>query len=332
MESNHTKGFPMARFIKGILLLSALMLALVSIATSAQQQNPKRLILKDGSYQTVIKWEIAGSRVRYYSAERFSWEEVPNSLVDWPATEKYNQERESQRAASVQQIARDDEAAEPATPAAAPGVRLPEGGGVFLLDAFQGQPQLLELEQNGGELNKHAGRNILRAAINPLAHSKQTIELAGERAKMQSHLAQPTIYVNVDSGGSASQPPAPPAKGAGHPPDRYGIVRLEKKKGTRVVGRLSVAVYGQVSEQKNWIKATSVPVGDWVKIVPDESLVPGEYAVVELLEKGQINLYVWDFGVDTSAPANAGAWTPRQPAPGPAVKKDEAPALEKRPK
>src|ERR1051325_6692818 len=49
--------------------------------------------------------------------------------------------------------------------------------GVEKEDSFQGQPQLNEIQQTGGELNKNMKGNILRAAINPIASSKQTIEL-----------------------------------------------------------------------------------------------------------------------------------------------------------
>lgn len=326
----------MARISKGMLLFIFIAAAFVVAGVSlAAQQNTKRLILKDGSYQTVTKWEINGDRLRYYSAERYDWEEMPASLVDWPATEKYNQESEDERAAIAKRIrdqeaGKDKEEPEPA-PTVAPGLRLPDGGGVFLLDNYQNQPQLVEVAQNGGELNRHTGRNILRAAINPLSLSaKQTIELEGEHAKVQSHVTQPAIYVNVDSGND-NEPVVhaePPAK-ASWPADRYGIVHLQKKSGRRVVGDLNVAVYGKVSQKENWIKTTSVAVGDWAKITPAEALPPGEYAVVEMLEKGQINLYVWDFGVDPSAPANPSAWTARQPAPG---AKDEGPMLERRPK
>lgn len=337
----------MARSVKSICLIGSLLVFLAGLTLLAQQ-NPQRLILKDGSYQTVTKWQVVGNRVRYYSAERYSWEELPDDMVDWPATEKYNQDRGTEREKSVEAIAKADEADQVDTPLIAPGLRLPEGGGIFLLDTYQNQPQLIELSQEGGELNKHTGRNILRAAVNPLAlSSKQTIELKGARARTQAHVSQPAIFASVESRGAESQDAASalasagksksgsatspaPGKNPAAPPDRYAIVRMEKIKDARVLGSVNVAMYGKVSQKENRIKVTTTPLGrSWVKLTPAEPLTPGEYAVVELLEKGQINLYVWDFGVDPSAPANPNAWTSQQPEPG----KDGAnPGLTKRPK
>ena len=142
------------------LLASIAVLLVVGLAThpATAQTLAKRLILKDGSYQLAAKYEIKGERVRYYSAERGEWEEIPKNLIDWDATEKYEQGR-LQGAPAPEAVALDKEleaeqkAEEARSPRVAPGLRLPEDGGVFLLDTFQNHPQLDELHQSVGELD-----------------------------------------------------------------------------------------------------------------------------------------------------------------------------------
>src|SRR6266700_6362213 len=48
----------------------------------------KKLVLKDGTFQLVRSYQRSGERVRYYSAERGDWEEIPASMVEWDATAK----------------------------------------------------------------------------------------------------------------------------------------------------------------------------------------------------------------------------------------------------
>ncbi|MGB8762153.1 MAG: hypothetical protein WCD01_14720, partial [Candidatus Sulfotelmatobacter sp.] len=177
-------------------------LALAFVLQAPAQQLARRLILKDGTYQLVTTYEIKGDRVRYKSSERDEWEELPSALVDWPATEKYEKDRAASaipEAAAIdkeadKEIDADRETALSRLPQVAPGLRLPDYSGVFLLDNFQGQPQLVELQQSEGDINHDTKANLLRGII-PAAGAKQTVELEGEHAAVHAHVAVPSIYI-----------------------------------------------------------------------------------------------------------------------------------------
>src|SRR6516164_1539870 len=159
---------PKSRYI----LLALFVIFLLPAAADAQQLS-HRLILKDGSYQLVSKYEVKGDRVRYYSTEREDYEEVPGSLVDWPATEKYEKDRASgtsvPEAAEIdKEVEAEQKAEEAKTPQVATGLHLPDDGGVYMLETWQNQPELVMMQQSGGEVNKNMKGNIFRAAVNPL--------------------------------------------------------------------------------------------------------------------------------------------------------------------
>jgi hypothetical protein len=294
-------------------------------STISAQQLAKRLILKDGSYQSATRWEIKGDRVRYLSAERNEWEEVPESLVDWPATSKFEQDRAA-GVPSAEAVELDKELAaeraeeEAKTPLVAPDLRLPENASFLLLDTFQNQPQLVELQQNGGELNRNRARNMIRAAVIPIpiTSSKQTIEIEGLHATVQAHATLPSIYVNIDTGqapadsNAASQRERPQQPQQPEQPwDRFHIVRAELKKGKRIVGVVKINPLGKATQQQNLVPTTCRQLtGSWVKVTPTAALEPGEYAVVELLGRDGMNMYVWDFGVNPAAPANSATVKP----------------------
>ena len=311
------KSIMLRRMKRSIRIAALLVAALVGFGSgqSFAQTLAKRLILKDGTYQLAAKYEMKGDRVRYFSAERGEWEELPKNLIDWDATEKFEQGRlqgepAPEAVALDKELEAEQKAEEARAPKVAPGIHLPDDGGVFLLDTFQNQPQLDEINQSGGDLNKNMKSNILRAAINPLASAKQTIELDGVRAKVQSHTGVPAIYVNidpVDANGKLVLAPgeAPPPPAA----ERFKIVRAEIKNGKRIAGGIKVAPYGKVKADEKFIPSTVQELtGGWVKLSPQQPLPNGEYAVVEMLGKEGMNLYVWDFGVNPSAPANASPW------------------------
>jgi hypothetical protein len=311
----------------------AVMLALPlnsSAQNSSAQDSPahdstQRLILKDGSYQTVTKYEIKGDRVRYFSAERDEWEELPKSLVDWPATENYETEQQEKdratAAAAVQldkQIENENESANVKLPEVSPGLHLPRDSGVFLLDNLKSEPQLVEIQEAEGDLNQSSKGNIFHGGI-----AKQTVELPGEHAKVQSHVDIPSFYINLEAPPPTAAPPQDPQspQAAAVPFDRYRIVRADAKAGKRTLAEVKRGVTGKMSQDQHFEKTTTTRLtGGWLKLTPAASLAPGEYAVVEMLDKEGMNLYVWDFGVNPNAPANENPWRPEAVAPKPDAK------------
>ena len=303
---------------------AVLALAVSSYAQNSPAQNspfhesPRRLILKDGSYQAVTKYEVKGDRVRYYSAERDEWEELPKSLVDWPATESYEKEQQAKdratAAAAVQldkQIENENKSAEVKLPEVAPGLRLPRDSGVFLLDNLKSEPQLVEIQEAEGDLNQSSKGNIFHGGI-----AKQSVELPGEHAKVQSHVDIPSFYINLEPPPPAAAPPqdSQSSKAPAVPFDRYRIVRADAKAGKRTLAEVKRGVTGKMTQEQHFEKTTTTRItGGWLKLTPAESLAPGEYAVVEMMDKEGMNLYVWDFGVNPKAPANANPYKPEKP-------------------
>jgi hypothetical protein len=308
--------------------------------TLAQAPTNQRLILKDGSYQIVKKYEVVGDRVRYISAERGGdWEEIPTNLIDWPATQAWAKAHEpgapgpvvtdqtaappgSTEAAKIDAEAR---AERERMPTVSPGLRLPDLDGVFILDTFRGEPELIDVKQNSGGLNTGTPHNVLRAAI-PAGGARQVIQLEGYKAKAQLHVNQPAIYVSLDD----PKEPSEAAEGAltvdthgassdlknnkshSSPTSRYAIVRMQVKRETRVIGAMTMSplLKSQASVDIVDTVAEVLPGGHWLKLTPKQPLDIDEYALVEILSPKEINLAVWDFGVNPRAPEAKNAISP----------------------
>jgi len=304
---NHTGRWLSAR--RAVFLLGLALLTTMLLSAAAWAQSGKRLILKDSSWQGISEYEIKGDRVRYLSSERGEWEELPQDLVDWKATEAWNAgprvRSQEERDQAIAEEENERRAMEAQTPLVVPGLRLPYEGGVFLLDLYQGQPELAEIAQNGAEINpEKASHRILRSAINPVAVQKQTLDLKGAHARVQSHVALPELYVAVPPDFSYGPPIA----------ERFRIVRLSSKKDLRTVQSIKMSVTGKVSQQSTLVLTRVEKFsGEWLKVVPTDGLQPGEYALVEVLNQNEMNFYVWDFGVNANAAANPGLV---QPEPG----------------
>ena len=278
-------------------------------------QTNHRLILKDGNYQLVRKYEVVGDRVRYISIERGGeWEELPENLVDWDATRKWERDHATQveEASPAMKEAAERNEALSRRPEVAKGLELPDEDGVFALDTFQGTPELVEMlpaELNANTKSKH-GLNTL----NPMAGAKASLELDGAHAKVHFHVNDPVIYLSLNARDDAEQvvshamtvntsgakEVASRKHGAHSAHSGFAIVRVDERRAIRVVGAIHMSPNGTVTQDEDVIptKVEVLPGKHWLKITATQQLTIGEYAVVELLSASDINQSVWDFRVD----------------------------------
>jgi hypothetical protein len=290
-----------------------------------------RLILKDGSYQVISRYEIVhatgGDRVRYISAERGGdWEEVPVTLIDWAATRVYAREHSAngpdtnsgQQAAAA--IDEEEKADRNRDLEVAPNLRLPNETGIWALDTFHNQPELAELRQSSGNVNQQTGHNILRSPLNAQGMTKQTISINERHAKAALHEPQPTFYVSVDN--DKDEEPSASAitvdtHGAGSEKgpesgsaatSRYVIVHADVRKDFRFVGELKLSPSPLVTETKSQL----LDGKRWMKLTPVEPLSTGDYVLMEILSPREVNIAVWDFRIDPNAPDNDNAILPLQ--------------------
>ena len=179
-----------------------------------------------------MSYTVKGKIVSYVSAERGEMEELPDDLVDWDATHKWERdhppadevadERAQPPAPAIDPELLKEEADRRAlTPEVAPDLNLPEQDSVVALDYFQGTPELVPLVQTEGDLNHTTSHNILKLSLNPRAAPHQIVQLKGVEAAVQMHVDQPVIYLRVgdDSGISRGGTPlVVDTHGAGNAP------------------------------------------------------------------------------------------------------------------
>jgi hypothetical protein len=321
-------------------------------AVSAQANavpHRTRLILKDGSYQVVMSYQVNGKIVRYFSAERDATEEIPAELIDWDATQKWERQHLAENESDAGQglavapapaidpeLLKEEADRAAWTPEVAPDLRLPELDSVLALDTFHGAPELVPLVQSDGELNRTTGHNIMKLAINPRSASHQIEQLKGVEAAVQLHVAMPAIYVRLgdDSGvmrggtpltvdthgaGAGGKMDASGGASSGGSADSgYVMVRADVRTDTRVLASFNIGVLGGgVKQQEDVIEMASevLPGGHWMKLTPKRPLDFGEYALMEVVSENEINLGVWDFGVHPVAPENRDVLKPEAKRP-----------------
>lgn len=315
-QDNHKQPLPLAQGIPGV-------------------QMNHRLILKDGTYQIVRKYEIVGDRVRYISVERGGgWEELPADLVDWEATKKWDKEharisddaspamREAAEIDKEEADARFEEKSR--MPEVAKGLELPDENTVFVLDTYNGTPELVELpsEDLSIDARNHHGLGVL----NPFAAAHAAIELPGSHAKVHLHVNDPSIYLSLNVTDNTEQvlsqamrvnthgaPDAANGKHGAHSVQSgFVIVQVSQRQRVRIIGSIHIGRDGQITQSEDVIptKVEVLPGKHWLKVTPTKPLLIGEYALVEILSPSDLGQTVWDFNVNPQLGDNEGSLTP----------------------
>lgn len=344
----HLRGLPAFTLLAVSLALLPASGATAQQSTSDQKQTPlvlkpdapgmarnHRLILKDGTYQLVRQYTIAGDRVRYLSLERGEWEEMPADLVDWNATRKWERDHTTATAEDTSPAMKEaedidkEEADERALknarmPEVAKGLELPDEDGVFALDTFQDTPELVELLPKDLNMNSKTRKGI--ETLNPLKASKANLELDGEHAKAHLHVNDPVIYLSLNVSDETEPVLSHPVTintgnsrtvtggkhGAHSDKSGFAIVRVDERRAVRIVGAIKVGLDGKVTQDEDVIptKVEVLAGKHWLRIEPEQKLTIGEYALVEIISANDINQSVWDFGVNPATPDNPGSMGP----------------------
>lgn len=267
----------------------------------------KKLILKDGSFQLIREYQRNGERVRYFSVERGDWEELPASMVDWDATKKSEAAEQAEEDALAAKIRAREQAQKvetvmdvDASLQVAPGVFLPPGEGMFVLEG----KSVTKLEQVGSQV-KTDKKQFLKQVLSPIpiVPSKRNVEIPGANARIRVKYGQAEFYLR-------EPPPDPDRTTAiikssrpGESGPEVALVRATVKGNKRLLESIRSLFGQQLDEKLDVVSIQRWEVAPTVfRFTLSESLPPGEYALAEILPDG-MNMFVWDFGVEAAAGA-----------------------------
>ncbi len=126
--------------------------------------------MKDGNFQLAREYQRNGERVRYFSAERGDWEEIPAAMVDWDATAKAEASAAKEEEALLKNVHRQQEEQRTDMPLevdaslpVAPGIFLPGGEGMFVVEGKSVTP----LDQVGAEIRTDK-KQRLKQVLSPV--------------------------------------------------------------------------------------------------------------------------------------------------------------------
>ncbi len=233
-----------------------------------------RLYMKDGTWQPVREYEVKPDRVRFYSTEREEWEEVPLELVDLARTKREIADRDAALKADAKAQAEEDSALDTA---AKEVEAVPTANGVYYIHGEKLDP----VKQAESKIVGNKGRKTLQILSPlPMITGRQTVELTGEAAALRIDDKRPEFFIRLTED------------------ERFGIIKLGHKKGSRIVETIeTIQMTKEATEKHDDVPTFRKQEGDALfKIWPEGDLEPGEYALIEYTEN-KMNMQVWDFGI-----------------------------------
>lgn len=233
-----------------------------------------KLYLKEGGYHSVTEYKVLEDRVRYYSAERGEWEEIPLDMVDLKKTEgerKARVEAEKKDAAIEDAEEKFDRALKREIS------QIPVDPGVYFVE----DGKVVEVKTAEMKMRGDKKRSFLKAMSPlPIVANKAVLELPGDNATVSVPLPTPNFYFRIAN------------------VQRFSIVRLKTEKGARQVAIWNrLPVTNEVTFQMDLVEVFRQQLSDDLyKVWPTKPLAPGEYAMVQYAE-GEGEIQIWDFRV-----------------------------------
>jgi hypothetical protein len=233
-----------------------------------------RLYLKDGTYQLVREYQVLSDRVKYLSAERGEWEELPLELVDLDHTKK----ELAASAAAAKEEAKVEEEEDAAVRAERLEVAsVPQTAGGYYIHNGKLEP----IKQAEVTIVNDKKRTVLKyLSPIPVVPGKSTAEIPAATAPLRITEVRPEFYFRLNES------------------EGLAIVKLSSKKNLRVVEEISIlAITQETTETRHEVATFKRQFSDLLfKIWPEKPLEPGEYALLEYSD-GKVNPQVWDFSV-----------------------------------
>ena len=241
-----------------------------------------KLYLKDGGYHLVREYHVEGDRVRFYSTERSQWEEMPLSLVDLDKTERAKK-AEDQKASK--EVREEDEEEQAKRELRREIQSIPMDTGTYYNN--DGKIKTVPLAEYQIVTSKKRKTLQVLSPI-PLVPGKASVVIKGDHSNFIVHEDRPSFYMRLEK------------------EERFGIVSLEPKKDARVVEDISIVpVAKQAIENRKQMDTFQQELASGLyKVWPEKPLTPGEYALVEYGDTGDMNdieLLVWDFAYRPAA-------------------------------